>query len=475
MKATTRTKNSKKEDKNLYVEAIVENEEGNRLFFFPKKYKKHVTSLFGKKELFLGGGALVVATFIANILNYIFNAYLGRVLSFNDFALLGLMGSFYSFASIFFGTYSATVNFRSGFLIGQYGDGAGYGFWKYMRKRVLYLSLLLVVLWFLLMPLLMEFFHTSNIYLFALFAIVLFVGFMSNVNQGFLFSKMMFGSLAITNIADPVTKLTATALLVSLSLQSWTFAAIPAAALVIFIVSSFLISKQASETKTKAPAKEIHSYPRNFFFVTLLGSFSSVAYFTFDIFLAKHFLSPEQAGQYILVSLVGKMIFFLGNITGPFIIPIVSRYEGAKKDSSQALAILLAGTLLLCSVGFVLFGIFGYITVPILYGAKAQAIVPYVPLFTFGMLCYTISNVLVSYYLARRIYTFTLASSLLILLQVGLILVFHDSVATIARVMSFVLMANLLLVGTLHIGVKYVKVFERNWFTTLLPAKLQSK
>jgi len=468
MKAKTSIGKNKKEDKNLLIEAIVDTESGNRIPFLPKKYTKSLSSLFSKKELYLGGGALVISTFIANVLNYIFNAYLGRVLSFNDFALLGLMGSFYSFSSIFFGTYSATVNFRSGFLIGRYGDGAGYEFWKYMKKRVLYLSLILVVLWLVMTPVLMNFFHTTNIFIFLLFSLILLVGFTSNVNQGFLFSKMMFGSLAVVGIMDPLTKLTITALLVIVGLKNWAFAAIAFSALVVFTTSSLLISKRVSKIKTKTPISETHAYSKKFFLVTLLGGFSSVAYFTFDIFLAKHFLPPEQAGQYVLVSLVGKMIFFLGNITGPFIIPLVSRYEGAKKDSSHALLFLLGCTFLLCFIGFVLLGVFGYITVPILYGVRAHAIVPYVPFFTFGMMCYTVSNVLVSYYLVRRIYTFTIATSLLIFAQIGFILLFHDSVKAITQVMSFVLTANFLLAFLLHLRVKQVKNFEK--YVSALPA-----
>ena len=155
------------------------------------------------------------------------------------------------------------------------------------------------------------------------------------------------------------------------------------------------------------------------------------------------------------------MIFFLGNITSPFIIPLISRYEGARKNTTHALYMLLGCTVFFVLVGFVLFGIFGSFTVPILYGSKAHIIVPYLLLYTFGMACYTISNVLVNYYLARKNYLFTIASTILIFFQVGLLLVFHNSVYAIVLVMTVVLFANLIVTMGLHFGLKHVESFGK--------------
>lgn len=452
----------RKKDKNLLAETIVEVEENAVPLSISAKAKKRITHIIKNKRAYLGGGAFVASTFTGNILNYIFNAYLGRVLTFNDFALIGLVGGFYSFASIFFGAYSTTVNYRSGYLIGKYGDAAGYHFWKYTRKHALYSSFILMTLWLLATPFLMNFFHTTNIYLFIFFSVVLLVGFINNINQGFLFSKMMFGSIAVINLADPIVKLATIFSLIFFGLDTWTFSAIPVAVFVDFIISWILIHVLVKNEKTNAPIKEVQNYSKRFLFVSLLSGLSTVGYFTFDIFLAKHFLSPTDAGEYALVSLIGKMIFFLGSITSPFIIPIISRYEGAKKNSSNALYALLASTTFFVFLGFILFGVFGSFTLPILYGAKAKMIVQYVFLFTLGMALYTISNVLVNYYLARKIYIFTILSSFLILLEIGLILLFHDSVRAIVTDMSIVLGLNLVVMLGLHVTFKQVKKIQYN-------------
>ncbi|HSX09997.1 MAG TPA: oligosaccharide flippase family protein [Candidatus Saccharimonadales bacterium] len=445
----------------MLAEAFIESEEVSMPMSFSSRFKKRLLSISNNKQVFIGGSFLVIATFLANILNYIFNAYLGRVLTFEDFSLIGLIGGLYSFASIFFGAYSTIVNYRSGFLIGKYGDAAGYEFWKYIKKQILYPAIILTILWLIAIPFLMSFFHTNNLLLFVLFSFVLLVGFTSNINQGFLFSRMMFGSLAILSLADPLVKLITTLILVIIGLKIWAFSAIPASVLIVFAVGWFLIAKQVPQQKTTAPLSEVHSYSKKFFFVSLLTSFSTIAYFTFDIFLAKHFLTPDQAGEYALLSLVGKMIFFIGNLTSPFIIPLISRYEGAKKNSLHALYAILGLTAFFVFCGFILVGVFGQFTVPLLYGEKARVIVPYVSYFTFGMACYTISSVLVNYYLVRKIYLFTVVSSLLIILQIVLLALFHTSVQSFAIAMSVALAANLIVTMSLHLGLKKIQTFGK--------------
>ena len=460
MKKKITTATDQRQKGTLLAEAIVETEETNTTFRFPKKIKEQLQALIKKRKTYAGGTALVIASFIANVLTYVFNAYLGRVLRFEDFALIGLISSFYSLSSIPFSAYGTTVTYKGSFLIGKYGDAAGYSFWQHARKNIKHIPFILAGIWLLSTPLLMQFFHTDVSVLFFSFSIVLLVGFISYINQGFLASKMMFGSLAVISLIDPATKLLVAFLLVFLGLQMWTFSAIPLAAFVVFLTGWLLILKQVPNEKTTAPHKEVKSISKKFFTLSLLTTFSSIAFFTLDIFLAKHFLSATDAGKYALVSLVGKMIFFLGNLTGPFIIPLVSRYEGARKNSVTALYLLLGITSVFAFVGFLLFGIFGFITVPILYGSKAITIVPYLLIFTFGMMCYTISGVIVNYYLVRKMYTFTIATSLLILLQIFLITLFHTDVRALTIDMGIVFIVHLLLTASLHFCTRSVQRFE---------------
>ena len=414
------------------------------------------------KKAYLGGIFLVIGSFIAGVLNYGFNAYLGRILSFEDFALIGLMGGFYSLASIFFSACSTTTDYRVSYLIGKSGENAGYSFWRYARRRSVYFSIIITVGWLMLIPLLMRFFDTGNIYLFLLFSMVLLVGFVNSIDSGFLSARLMFGSMAIIALFDPISKLAMVGLLSFTGHEAWSYSALPVAVLVVFIGTWLLIVKQVPKVESKL-TNETGRSSRKFFFTSLLTGFASIAFFTFDILLANHFLSQKEAGEYTMISLVGKMIFFLGNMTSPFIVPLISRNKGANKESGQMLNIMLISTSFLAIIGFVGLGIFGWFTVPILYGSKTISIVPYLLYFTFGMACYTVSRVLINYYLVHEIYTFTVTNALLVVVQLWLIYLFHSSVQDIAFVMSFVLVVNLILTVILHWQVVRVCRFETDF------------
>ena len=445
---------------NIFTEALIGSEESSNKLGDQKKFRRELKLIIKKRRVFLSGAALIIASFVGSILNYIFNAYLGRILDFKDFALIGLIGGFLSFATILFGAFSASTTYRSSFLIGKYGSSAGYSFWAYSRRKVVSFSIIIVVLWLLLTPFLMKFFNTYNYYVFIFFSIVLLVGFVNSIDRGFLSSKLMFGSIAMTSILDPVIKLSVIILLVFLGLKIWAFTAVSVSALLVFIFSWILVVKQVQKEKDTAPTSVVQRSSNKFFFLALLTGFSSSAVFTFDILLANHFLTPTEAGKYALLSLVGKMIYFLGNLTQPFLIPLISRDKGRSRNSFKTLNVLLLVTFALSLIGFVSLGIFGYFTVPMLYGSKAISIVPFLILFTFGMTCYTISRVIVSYYLVLEFYTITIVTTLLVLLMIWLILIYHNSAQAIAMVMTFIFVMNLSLTAILHLGIKYVRRFE---------------
>lgn len=194
----------------------------------------------------------------------------------------------------------------------------------------------------------------------------------------------------------------------------------------------------------------------------LLG-LSSLAFLSFDVILAKHYLSPEDAGRYALVSLIGKMVYFLGGLVAPFVLPLVSRNEGAAKDSKKILHITLLATTVIAVFAYIVFGLLGSISIPFLYGDKGNEVLSYLPLFTAGMVFFTISRVYISYYLAKSIYSLPLASFALTIVQFILMLFLHESVGEIVTVMFFVGLMNLVGIVLLHHFIDYVKIAEQNF------------
>jgi len=156
------------------------------------------------------------------------------------------------------------------------------------------------------------------------------------------------------------------------------------------------------------------------------------------------------------------MIFFLGSLATPFIIPIVSRNEGGDKDSKKVLNLTLAGVFALVAPAVIALGFFGEFIAPILFGQKILPSVPYLLPFSFAMLCFALARVYTDYYLAKKYYTFSLAMLFLGALQVFLIVNFHESFASIVYIMSGVWTGSFILVFGLHMFSGKLRILENN-------------
>lgn len=446
---------------------VVGTEEMSFGYRFPNFVHQKLLVLIARQQKYLTGFLLIVASFVANFLNFLFNAYLGRVVNLADFALINLAGGFLSLSSITFGAFGTTVNYRGGFLIGKFGDDAlAYRFWRYIRRKSFYLAIILTLIWLAASPALAKYFKTDEVLLFILFSALLLTRFAASADRGFLSAKLMFLSLAVLTVFEPVIKLVGAYLLVQFQHPHLTYAAVPISVLATFALGWILIIKQQSQVAQptfRAEIKEVKHFPYKFFFVSILSGLSTMSFLGLDIILAKHFLTPDEAGRYALVSLAGKMIYFLGGLSSQFVIPLVSRNEGANKSSQKTFSLILYSTLALSLLGFVSFGLLGRLTVPFLYGSKAYSITSYLFLFSFAMMCFAVSKVFVSYYLAKRLYSFSVVAFLLTIVQFALINLYHESVEAIVFVMFIVGCLNFISMGVMHLGLKFVKVFERNF------------
>ncbi len=446
----------KKED--IIADAVIEVEREAGIIL-PSAAVGRIRSRFAKK--YFVGASFVLATAVGSFFNFLYNAYLGRVLPLSDFALISLVGGLYSFVSLIAGSFGTAVVFKSGYLIGKKNEQSAFDFWKKTRKRLLLISSFLGLTWIGLAPFLTGFFNEQSMYPFILFAPVIFVSLAYATDRGFLSSKLSFGLLALLVIFEPVLKFITSALLVEFNLGNLAYAAIPLSVFSAFILA-WIFAQSGKRISDQNANKNDKKFPTRFLAVAFLSGLSTVILLNLDVVLAKHYLNSQDAGLYALVSLVGKMIFFLGSIATPFIIPLVSRNEGGNKDSSKVLNLTLIGVCLLVFPGVIALGFFGQIFAPILFGQKIVSALPYLLPISLGMLCFALAHVFINYYLAKKHYTFSLIMLVLGLAQAILIGAFHKNLYSIVFVTSGVWAFSLPLIFTLHLFSGKIKIFENN-------------
>ncbi len=418
----------------------------------PMDVKKHEYAFikkFAKNGITLSGGFLVMASLAANFFNFLYNAYLGRVTTASEFGTIGLIGSLLYISQIPTSGIGRTVTYKSAVFSGKYNTPIK-SYWAKIRKNVIFIAFLVSVLWLIAIPLLMKIFQSPTPVPFLLFTPVWFIGFVGAVDGGFLSGNLFFLVLGLTAALESVSKFIIAFLIVTIKQPDYVYVAIPASMFITFAISYFAILRLKTKESTVKVENVEPNFPAKFFTTSILVKISSISFLSLDVILAKAFLKPSEAGAYALLSLTGSMIFFLGTLFSQFITPIVSREEGAGRNSSKVFNKLLFATTLSSFMAFIMIGLLGHITVPVLLGARALPILSYLIPYGLAMVFFTIVTNIVSYHQLRGHYSFPILSVLLAFVQLFATILFHANIANFAYVMFFVSALNLIVFIIFH-------------------------
>jgi glycosyltransferase involved in cell wall biosynthesis/cellulose synthase/poly-beta-1,6-N-acetylglucosamine synthase-like glycosyltransferase/O-antigen/teichoic acid export membrane protein len=413
-------------------------------FNFVIKSFAYVNARAGKTAV--GGGILVVSSMLVNLLNFSYNAYLGRSVSLAEFGLISTLGNIFALGGIVTFALSRTVSYKAANLLGKYGKPVKDLLFK-IKRRGWWLSIGATLIWVLATPFLASYFNSTSILPFLLFSPVWLIVLLGSINYGYLSGNLKFDYVAYFIIVESISKLLLTILLVSYGYSQLVYAVIPISLAISYLASSYLISR-IKESYSEGSGDTV--FPKKFFSVSILSSLSVVAFLNFDVVLARHYLEPVQAGQYALLALSGKIIYLLNSLFSRFVNPLISKQEGERKDTKATFSKLLIASSFTSILGFILIGILGRFSVPILFGSRALPIVGLLPLYTLGITCFSIANTFSTYHQARKEYIFPLLGFVVVVVQVLYIVFIHNSVLEIASVVGFSGIVYLLSVVVLH-------------------------
>lgn len=401
------------------------------------------------RSFITGGGFLVACLMTGNVLNFVYNAYLGRALNFEEFGLITLINTLTYIVSIFLIALTATVNHTSAFLAGKEKKIAGIGFLQRIQRKTIIITLTVTALWIIAIPFMAEFFQVESLYPLLWFSPIIFFSAAKSNNRGFLQGNMFFSAVGIILLSESLSKLVAAYAIITLGYPSLTYLSITFSSLISFICAYFFTRQKVSTVKE--PDFPHHPFPFRFFLAAVLSGLSTNAFLTFDITLVKHYLSPELAGQYALLSLIGKMIFFVSSLVNIFVITLVSRDEGAHKNSHETFYKIFIVILIMVSVATILLGYFGKLFVPFLFGSRSLVIVQFLERYTLTIMFFTLANTIATYQLAREKYLFTILSLIMSSIMIAGIMFRHSGIYQIISIMYAVSIMNLSLMFALHL------------------------
>jgi O-antigen/teichoic acid export membrane protein len=157
-----------------------------------------------------------------------------------------------------------------------------------------------------------------------------------------------------------------------------------------------------------------------------------------DLILVKHFFTPIEAGYYSIAQMAGKIILFLPLPVVMVMFPKVSLMDAQRKKTSPILmqSLMIAGSFGI--LGIIICHFFPSHIIQILTGTVYPECIPLIKLFSINMTFFSLTFILLNYHLAvqRKRFIYPLFS--LTLIQVGSIVLFHQTMAQVLLVVSIV-------------------------------------
>ena len=290
--------------------------------------------------LISGSTIIFIGSFLANLQNWFFNLFIGgrHLLSVSDYGVysslisfVGLFGifssSFISIFAKFTATYSAKSDSKTNINL-LVRNGA--------RIVVVFGIAVFMILMILSFPI-ASFLKLDDLkLLFLIFFIIVFSIF-SSLPLGILQGELRFFSLSILNITSPFLKIAVGFLFLFLGFKVFgVIAAIFLSSLIPFTVLLIVFSKyyrkggkQKQLLNESIFFKEFKNYSFKFFLATVGITILT----TTDVIFARHFFTPEMAGQYAALSIMGKSIFYFASPVYFVFFPLIA----SKKEKKEKL------------------------------------------------------------------------------------------------------------------------------------------
>ena len=268
--------------------------------------------------------------------------------------------------------------------------------------------------------------------------------FLMSVNRGVYQGQKAFKSLSITYQSEMLSRLLITlGLIVLFDIQSSV-----AIAIGILVSLSFgLIPFKFINFKNKAIAritaiesKQIH----NFFVITAFYELTQIIINNSDVLLVKHYFESYDAGLYASLALIGRIVYFIAWMFVMLLLPTVVQLKKEGKATAPILFKYVGYITVIASIIVCACVLFPETGITLLFGESYVAMAPLLWKYALATGLFAISNIFAYYYLSLDYYVPVIFSGLFGMLQMVLVIFFHDSLEQVVH-MQIVAMFLLLI------------------------------
>ena len=381
--------------------------------------KKFLSSELGK-----GAIVLFITMNLFNLLNFVFHFSMGRLLGPADYGVLAVLMSIV----YIYGIPSEAIQNLITKYTSKFNAKDEKGKINFLMNKSLKKGFKIALLIFILVALISIFvakFLEINFWLIFLTNIIIFISFSSPIARGVLQGRKKFTALGNSMVIESSIKL-----FFAISFVLFGFAVFGAIGGVLIgviagLVFSLYFNKDILKLeKTPAEFNGIYQTSKPYFITMVV----ILLVFSIDIILAKRFFSPETAGQYAVLSMLGKMIYFGTFAISKAMFPLTSEKTEQKKDSSDLFKNSLAIILAVCGISILAYFFLPTLIIKILYGSAYIEIAPYLVFSGITFTFLSLTNLILIYKLSTEKLKKSHLLFAFLIIEVVLLAFFHSSI-----------------------------------------------
>lgn len=380
------------------------------------------------KDLLKGSVVITVGTVIGGIFTYAFSIVMGRALGPTGFGDLGAISSLLLIISSI-GTGILTVGMHFAAKLNSTGSFYQLNiFHKRMLGVVIGISVVAIIMCLLFSRKFISVLNIQDInsIYFSYFSIPFI--FLTLVNRGVLQGMKQFKSLSTATVFESIMKLTFGLMLVWAGYYvSGAVVSIVLSSLVAYLLTLFQVKKALNRVEVEQQGESVVTGDEVIrYALPVIGSSLILLFIAnLDVLLAKNIFDPIIAGQYIAVSTVAKIVFFISSPVSLVMFPMITELGSMGKNYRH---ILTASTLITIAIGatvLIFYALAGREIVSLLFGGdyvgQTRILVPSTVL----MIIISLINLIANYSMSVKSFYF-----LFILTPFSLIAMYWISVST---------------------------------------------
>lgn len=398
---------------------------------------------------------MMVSSVITNFGSYVFHLLMGRSLGPIDYGLLESLISLTYYLSVPI----AVLNIAIVKYVSQANkdNQRVADFIRVMVQKSAGMGLLILMIFFLTFPWLNTLLKIDSFWLFGAIGLYGYLGIFSTIFSGSLQGMMAFTRLSLISMTTIWIKV---GLAITLVAFGWGVGGVVGAMLFSLLLSLgwgwYFVRKKVGfhMAKRVSPANAFQGMG-TYMLAAFFSNLALTSFFTVDIILARHFLSPVQAGQYAALSVLGKIIYFASSPIAMVMFPLVSskqaKGESHKKTFWLSFVCVVALSLVVSSSYF----LFPRLMIKLLFGSGYLEVASFLGYFAVFVSFYSITALFANYFLSLgRIKTVVLPLTFSVL-QILLINLWHQNIEQI-------LLVNILVMAFLSLAMFLVYLYDNH-------------